>query len=132
MSKSTTCGTFEANCKLTDMPSANRSASRNRAAADKFAKDMEPILLELGTRRKFNATEIARELNVMGAPCARGGKWHRTTVKRMFERLGSDFEAERRATYIKGEAALQTKVFGKPLEQADVEEMIIHLKNIKQ
>lgn len=124
MSKSTTCGTFEANCKLTDMPSANTAASRNRAAADKFAKDMEPILLELGTRRKFNATEITRELNVMGVPCARGGKWHRTTVKRMFERLGSNFEAERRTAYTKGEAAIQTKVFGKPLDLADLKKLV--------
>ena len=73
-------------------------AARNKHEADKFAQKMRPILMKLnidaGYWTKLSPQATAEALNAEGVPTVNGGKWHRTTVRRLLARLGTAFEQE--------------------------------------
>ncbi len=73
-------------------------AARYKARAEEFAEALRPLIVqiasEVGTAR-IGATALARELNTRAVPTpSGGGRWHPTTVRRLFERLGPTFVAE--------------------------------------
>jgi len=92
---------------------------------------MRPLLLELAASRKFGVSAITRELNKRGLKGPRGGDWHRTTVRRVLNRLGNDFEVEMRVALNKRDETYQTKIFGKPLDIADLEKDAADCKKSK-
>ena len=55
-------------------------------AADVRAKALTPTIAKL-RKAGLSAKAIARELNAREVPTALGGKWHRTSVKRLLRRL---------------------------------------------
>jgi DNA invertase Pin-like site-specific DNA recombinase len=65
-------------------------ARENKAAADDFADHMAPIIDSLVIQEGIKGYEaIAQALNDLRIPSARGGHWHRQTVKNLMERLGN-------------------------------------------
>ena len=73
-------------------------AAQNKAHADEFARQMRPILFKLmtsiGGRRKITPRALAEELNALGLPAFRDGKWHGATVRRLLVRLGPEFQQQ--------------------------------------
>ena len=55
--------------------------------ADARAKALAPTIRKLRKAGFVSINAIARELNERGIPTARGGKWHKSTVTRLLERL---------------------------------------------
>lgn len=71
-------------------------ARENKATADAFAEKMAPILDSLRIHDGLTGyEEMAQALNELRIPTARGGQWHRTTVKRLVERLERRNRGER-------------------------------------
>jgi len=68
----------------------------NKIAANKFAKQMRPILMELSllAGAKNGPVVLARMLNERGIPTVRGGEWHPETVKRLMRRLQPEFDED--------------------------------------
>ncbi len=62
-------------------------ARQNREQADQFAVSLRPLILQLMLARRWGPVKLARELNRMGVPASRGGKWHPATVDRLLKRL---------------------------------------------
>ena len=62
-------------------------AQHNRRAADEFAEELRPLILQLMLARRRGPVMLARELNRMGVPASRGGRWHPATVDRLLRRL---------------------------------------------
>ena len=59
----------------------------NKKAADARAKALASTIHQLRTAGFVANSAIAQELNERRVPTARGGKWHKTTVTRLLERL---------------------------------------------
>jgi hypothetical protein len=59
----------------------------HKQAADARAKDLASTIRKLRTAGFVSISAIARELNARGVPTAQGGKWHRTSVTRLLQRL---------------------------------------------
>ena len=59
----------------------------NRQAADEFAESLRPLILELMLAPRRGPVRLARELNRLGVPASRVGKWHPATVDRLLRRL---------------------------------------------
>lgn len=68
----------------------------NKAAAEKFAKKMRPILLNLSLEAGAisGSVVLARMLNEQGVPTVRGGRWYPETVKRLLRRVQPEFDEE--------------------------------------
>lgn len=65
-------------------------ARENKEAADAFAEKMAPILDSLRIHDGLTGyEEMARALNELRIPTARGGHWHRMTVKRLLLRINN-------------------------------------------
>ncbi len=62
-------------------------AQQNREQADRFALSLRPLILQLMFARRRGPVKLARELNRIGVPTSRGGKWHPATVDRLLKRL---------------------------------------------
>src|ERR1700730_12809241 len=58
-------------------------------AADARAKALAPTIRALQGKGLVSLKSIARELNELGSPTARGAKWHLPAVTRLLERLES-------------------------------------------
>jgi hypothetical protein len=63
-------------------------ALAGRRAADSRARTLASTLRELLAAGFVSQSALAKELNRREVPTRNGGKWHRTTVARMFARLG--------------------------------------------
>jgi DNA invertase Pin-like site-specific DNA recombinase len=57
-----------------------------RAAADRFAENVVPIVREIQASGLTTLRDIAAALNARGARTARGGRWHSTTVRNLLLR----------------------------------------------
>ena len=62
-------------------------AQQNRERADQLAESLRPLMLQLMLARRRGPVRLARELNRIGVPASRGGKWHPATVDRLLKRL---------------------------------------------
>ena len=62
-------------------------AERNREQAEAFAESLRPVVVELICGKVRGPTSLARELNRLGVPTARGGSWHPTSARRLLDRL---------------------------------------------
>ena len=71
------------------VPVAGRSAGAeaSRHAADEFAKSLLPVIGEIQAKGISTLDGIAGELTTRGIATKRSGAWHRSTVKRLLERL---------------------------------------------
>jgi DNA invertase Pin-like site-specific DNA recombinase len=60
-----------------------------RAAADRFADNVLPVVKEMQKAGKNTLAEIAEALNARGIRTARGGRWHSSTVSNLLRRRPS-------------------------------------------
>src|SRR3984893_4670020 len=56
-------------------------------AADEFATHLRPLVQAIQNAGAATLSEIARALNARGARPARGGKWHRSSVRNLLARI---------------------------------------------
>jgi hypothetical protein len=61
-----------------------KEAKANKHKADRYAKAVRPILIEL---RHLPVEKIADELTKQKVATPRGGRWHGRTVARLLDRL---------------------------------------------
>lgn len=61
-------------------------AAENRAAADAFAASLAPVIDDIRSDGHTTVSAITRELNRLAVPTARGGRWHRASVRRLILR----------------------------------------------
>ena len=61
--------------------------SANKREADRFAQTVAPVIRELRAEGIVAQSAIAQALNQRHVETARGGKWHRTSVLRLLNRL---------------------------------------------
>jgi DNA invertase Pin-like site-specific DNA recombinase len=54
--------------------------------ADEFAKDLTPVLQSVRANGAITLASMAMELNRRGVKSARGGQWHRSSVRNLLER----------------------------------------------
>ena len=59
-----------------------------KGAADRRAEALRPIVLQLITHGRTSLSALAAGLNEMGMLTARGGAWHRSSVRNLVGRLG--------------------------------------------
>ena len=62
-------------------------ARENKAQAQAFAMELAPLILEMRADGITKICDIVRELNARSIPTAKGGRWHRTTVYKLLERV---------------------------------------------
>jgi hypothetical protein len=62
----------------------SEQAKENKREADRYAKTLRPILIEL---RHLPVGKIADELTKQKVATPRGGRWHGRTVARLLDRL---------------------------------------------
>jgi len=63
-------------------------ALKNKEAANKFAKKLQPIIFKLNAKGICSTRKIVNELNRLHIPTFRtGGRWHRTSVYNLLSRL---------------------------------------------
>ncbi|MEO6313566.1 MAG: recombinase family protein [Chitinophagaceae bacterium] len=63
-------------------------AKENQAKAEKFAKKMKPVIVELKAAGFTTVRALANEMNKREIPTAQqGGKWHRTSIHNLLKRL---------------------------------------------
>ena len=67
-------------------PGWTAGADGNRAAADKFSRDMMPVIDAIRADGVTSLEGIAAELNARGILTARGRQWYPTTVKNLLAR----------------------------------------------
>ena len=63
-----------------------KGAAAGRAAADAFAAGMLPVIQQIRASGVKTDQGIAEALNARGVKTARGGSWHRTTVRNLLAR----------------------------------------------
>ncbi len=89
----------------------SKLAQHNRSAADEFAEELRTLILELMLARHRGPVKLARELNRIGVPTSRGGKWHPATVDRLLRRLPGLREALAKAREAKHQEFLATQQY---------------------
>lgn len=62
-------------------------ARENKEQALAFALELEPLILEMRADGITKVCDIVRELNARNIPTARDGRWHRTTVYKLLDRV---------------------------------------------
>jgi DNA invertase Pin-like site-specific DNA recombinase len=67
-------------------PGWTKGADGNRAAADRHARDVLPVVEDIRAAGIGSLAGIAAELNERGILTMRGGRWYATTVKNLIER----------------------------------------------
>jgi DNA invertase Pin-like site-specific DNA recombinase len=67
-------------------PGWTSGASRNRAAADRFARELAPVIETIRSDGVMSLEGIATELNARGILTARGDRWYATTVRNLLTR----------------------------------------------
>lgn len=60
-----------------------------RSAADTHARNLQPVILALATEGKTSLGAVAAALNDRGMLTPRGGRWHKTSVRNLLDRLGA-------------------------------------------
>jgi DNA invertase Pin-like site-specific DNA recombinase len=70
-------------------PGWTAGADANRAAADRHAQDVLPVVEDIRGGGITTIGGIAAELNRRGILTARGGQWHATTVRNLQRRTKS-------------------------------------------
>jgi DNA invertase Pin-like site-specific DNA recombinase len=63
-----------------------KAHAANRAAADRFASNVLPIVKGIRDSGITSHAGIAEALNSRGVRTARGGRWHATTVRNLLAR----------------------------------------------
>ena len=66
---------------------AVKARAANRAAADRFAANVLPIVREIQEAGQASLREIAARLNTRGVRTARGGQWGASSVRNLLMRL---------------------------------------------
>jgi DNA invertase Pin-like site-specific DNA recombinase len=66
---------------------AAKAHAANRAAADRFAANVLPIVREIEASGLTTLRQIAAALNARGINTARGGQWHSSTVHNVLVRV---------------------------------------------
>ena len=56
--------------------------------ADRHAGDLAPVVEDIRASGQTSLGAIARELNARGMLSRRGGRWHKSTVINLLDRLG--------------------------------------------
>ena len=56
--------------------------------AERHARDLAPVVADIQASGKSSLGAIADELNARGMLTRRGGRWHKSTVMNLLERLG--------------------------------------------
>jgi len=64
-------------------------ARQNRAAADRFARQIEPEIMKLRAGGITSIRALANELNQRQVATAAGGQWHPQTVHRLIQRIAA-------------------------------------------
>lgn len=59
-----------------------------KAAADTHALNLKPVIQALAAEGKTSLGAVADALNQRGMLTPRGGRWHKTTVRNLFDRIG--------------------------------------------
>jgi DNA invertase Pin-like site-specific DNA recombinase len=67
-------------------PGWTAGADANRAAADRYAEDVLPVINDILRSGITSLGGIATELNLRGILTARGGTWYATTVRNLLRR----------------------------------------------
>lgn len=65
-----------------------KAHAANRAAADRHAANVLPIVREIRATGATSLRDIAAALNARGVHTARGGDWHSSTVRNLLMRAG--------------------------------------------
>jgi DNA invertase Pin-like site-specific DNA recombinase len=65
----------------------DKAVVKVKANADQHAQDLRPIIRDIRDAGITSARAIADELTKRGVLTSRGGKWHRTSVVRLLDRL---------------------------------------------
>jgi DNA invertase Pin-like site-specific DNA recombinase len=76
---------------------APKAHAANRAAADRFAANVLPIIREIQASGKTTLRAIADALTARRVPTARGGAWDATTVRAILRRARHEEEREARS-----------------------------------
>jgi DNA invertase Pin-like site-specific DNA recombinase len=67
-------------------PGWTKGADANRAAADQYARDVQPVIEDICAGGVTSLKRIAAELNARAILTARGGRWYATTVRNLLGR----------------------------------------------
>ena len=59
-----------------------------KATADTHALNLRPVVQALAAEGKTSLGAVAQALNDRGMLTPRGGRWHKTTVRNLFDRIG--------------------------------------------
>jgi recombinase len=95
-------GTILGNPNLADV--RRQAVASNRANADRFAKNVAPIIREgIASRRA-----IARALNARGVATARGGRWTAVQVGSILQRAWSTYDCWRMSAFARITDSRQT------------------------
>jgi len=62
-------------------------ARQNRAAADRFAHQIKPVITDLRASGITSIRALAEALNRRQVATAAGGQWHPQTVHRLIQRI---------------------------------------------
>ena len=57
------------------------------ANADRFARDLAPVIADIRAGGYLSLGAIAAELDARGMRTRRGGRWHKSTVMNLLRRL---------------------------------------------
>ena len=60
-----------------------------RVAADSHAKNLQPVINYLASEGKTSLGAVAEALNERGMLTPRGGRWHKSSVRNLLDRLGA-------------------------------------------
>ncbi len=78
-------------------------AQRNRQMATDFAESHHKLIVELMLDGHHDSVKLARELNRLGVPTRKGGKWHPATVVRLLKRAPAIREEVKKIRQADGE-----------------------------
>ena len=65
-----------------------RATTMRQERAGRWAADLAPIIAEIRAGGATSLGHIASALNARGIPAVKGGKWSKTQVMRLLDRLG--------------------------------------------
>jgi hypothetical protein len=80
-------GVVLGNPRLADV--RDRAVANLKADADRFAKNIAPIIREIQSTGVASHRGIARSLNARGVATARGGEWTAVQVGSILQRVGA-------------------------------------------
>jgi hypothetical protein len=99
-------GTILGNPNLADV--RRQAVASNRANADRFAKNVSPIIREIQSSGIASRRAIARALNARGVATARGGRWTAVQVGSILQRAWSTYDCWRMSAFARITDSRQT------------------------